>query len=175
MTPERLAKLKALAENATPGEWNCHVEQKARIRRDGTCRLCSLGKLIRTVGSSHVHLVCSGEIYSGNEGVYTVADYEGGYLADENIEFIAAANPPTVLALIAEVERLSAQLEEVRSRADWAQRRGDDLQTQLFAQNERHKDETVHIKAQLSQVHDQLARGFAMQPPPTIILKKEQP
>lgn len=80
--------LKKLAEAATPGEW-CHEQDCLYFKEDGYTK----------------HMM---ELAEGDDVGY------GGQ--KKNADFIAAANPAAVLALIAENDRIKAENEVARMR-----------------------------------------------------------
>lgn len=97
MTPDELTRLEALAKAATPGD--------RRSWRAGNSNVAD-GRL---VGNSEV---------TGLERPYNKLwigwrdeeNHRKTFLRDEDADFIAAANPQTLFALVAEVRRLSGDL-----------------------------------------------------------------
>ncbi len=98
-----LEKLKAVALAATPGPWHWVNPENDKPRRPGEWR-ASLRTIeefpTRSVGPLPHFILAAEEISSSDDKM------------EENAAFIAAANPAAVLELIAEVERLSAIVEE---------------------------------------------------------------
>lgn len=95
-----LAKLKELAQKATPGPWmECGHEQ------DG----CACGM----VYAGRVPAVCTVETDSPVEGVQ-----RGREEKRHDARYIAAAHPQTVLGLIAEVERLRDENDMLRAEVE---------------------------------------------------------
>ena len=100
VTPEVLAELKARAEKAAPGPWmRLFGERTVYDRMSDGCRGVSI---VRT-------------------------DYPHSQRDGENLDYIAAANPAAILALLAHIDNLSEQLAaekaehlKERERLDWA-------------------------------------------------------
>jgi hypothetical protein len=88
MTPEELAALKALAEKATPGPWDA----------------CGTGAYVAMM-----------QIINDRITKYVSAPQAGMCMSDADVQYIAAANPQTVLKLIAEVSRRRAQIAKIRA------------------------------------------------------------
>lgn len=110
MKPEQLDEIERVAKAATPGPWQWINPENDRPRQSGEWR-SSLRTVEEfptiSVGSLPKFIVEADEIYGEN--------------MDANAAFIAAANPTTVLSLIAEVKRLREDAERydfVRSRAE---------------------------------------------------------
>ncbi len=76
------AKLRELAQNATPGPWYTSAPSE--------------------------HAVW----YDIKDGRYLIADTSSGFTDDGNAEYIAAANPATVLALLDELDVMSEYLND---------------------------------------------------------------
>lgn len=89
MTP--LSKLKALAEGATR-EWRASVSEIHEGAEGDAYGFAAFGPT---------------HDYEGDEDRYEAAQYD----AEADARYIAAASPSTVLALVAEVERLRRELE----------------------------------------------------------------
>ncbi|MCU9528757.1 ead/Ea22-like family protein [Pseudomonas mosselii] len=97
-------KLKALAEAATQGDWNLHERRLGAVVYGGPIQHWVNGS-----GQSQIAMM-------------TGADWMRDGESEANAEFIAAANPATVLALLAEIERLERknanQAESIRQYQD---------------------------------------------------------
>ncbi|HFF2105797.1 TPA: ead/Ea22-like family protein [Pseudomonas aeruginosa] len=85
-------KLKELAERATPGPWSAVWEEGDDTAWPNLFPVIQAG---------------NGEVVIGNEGFYTDLEQDKA-----NATFCAAANPQAILGLIAEVERLEAELSQ---------------------------------------------------------------
>lgn len=133
-TPD-VAELRRLAEAATPGPWSFEapVRSESHIERE-LCR-CSVGdeyEFVSETADGHVHLWHESHIiYAGEKVVAGNYDYEdGGIIERRDRDYIAAANPATVLGLLdrlahmteardnarAEVDRLAGQVEAMEDR-----------------------------------------------------------
>jgi len=101
-----LDDLKAKAEAATPGPWEAGRPDIISYHGAGPTR-----------GYKNVYSPPNGETHLGHECSDVVCEALDAVGADcrENAEYIAAANPQVVLELIAEVERLRAGLEHIKS------------------------------------------------------------
>lgn len=89
MTPDTLARLKALAEAATPGPWShYHAKAPKRTTEQDTNAIMKNGRQIVA--------------WSGFDGADNTEKERKA-----NAAFIAALNPETVLALLAELTRLT--------------------------------------------------------------------
>jgi hypothetical protein len=124
MTSDELMQLKALAEAATPGDWVANKEYANRWRID-------------VAPATYEPLAA---VYGGvSDGACTQCG--------SNAVFMAAANPKTILALIAKVESLAADAErldfviEKGAFITWALRDSTIKQCQLMNQDE---DEDFH-------------------------------
>ena len=136
-TPD-LAELRRLAEAATPGPWTFEAPKRFEVHIERElCRCSGVGdeyEFVSETADGHVHLWHESHIiYAGEEVVAGNYDYEdGGIIERRDRDYIAAANPATVLGLLdrlthmteardnarAEVERLVAAVRE------WVDRRG---------------------------------------------------
>ena len=136
-TPD-LAELRRLAEAATPGPWTFEAPKRFEVHIERElCRCSDVGdeyEFVSETADGHVHLWHESHIiYAGEEVVAGNYDYEdGGIIERRDRDYIAAANPATVLGLLdrlthmteardnarAEVERLVAAVRE------WVDRRG---------------------------------------------------
>jgi hypothetical protein len=97
-------KLKGLALAATPGPWHWVNNETDQPRQPGEWRAS-----LRTVQEYPTHSV-------GPLPKFIVqADEICGENMDANADFIAAANPATVLALLAERDELCAEVERLRA------------------------------------------------------------
>src|SRR5690606_21091532 len=99
-TPERLAELRRIAEAATPGPWEVTEFAGGEERSPG-----ELG----VFAPNHPHS------YQKSDGTwYAVVICRGmdGPTREENSEYIATFDPPTVLAMLDEIERLRRVVEE---------------------------------------------------------------
>lgn len=94
-----IEKLKELALAATPGPW-----RECGHDRGG----CSCGQIWSTVADMPV-----AQSERGDEEIGKIPEH----IVKANARFIATACPATVLALIAEVERLRARFEYIEDRA----------------------------------------------------------
>lgn len=81
MTPDDLARLKALAERATPGPWRQHLVDDTTVIDQSRAEVC--------------HTTPEG--YGENDGIDFSTDVEA---CEANAAFIAACDPTTILALI---------------------------------------------------------------------------
>ena len=97
MTSLDLTKLREIAEAATPGPWEAGITTFGDPS-DGPTHSC-----VREAGSG---------------GFDRVAASEGCDEADLNMAHIAAFDPPTVIALIGELERLRETLATVKAITD---------------------------------------------------------
>src|SRR5690606_29917376 len=100
LTPERLAELRRIAEAATPGPWRLRTDP----RYDDVDRF----------------------VIASDERAHIVETTQGGSWTDEdlaNARYIVTFDPPTVLDLLDEIERLRRQAKKaaelVRSAVDW--------------------------------------------------------
>lgn len=89
------AELRRLAEAATPGPWTLYVPEDYQ----GPEELPGYGV----------------ECAEGRAIVWGALEPETGFQFDRDAEFIADANPKAILGLIAEVERLKAELSQCAS------------------------------------------------------------
>lgn len=115
ITNEELARLKALAEAATPGPWD-HDEELTPWRIDG-------GEVVGGdgTGRSVVYTDYDWHVKVGEESDTGSAIYESTgepativeHVRKVDAAFMAAANPATILALIAKVESLAADAERL--------------------------------------------------------------
>ena len=116
-----LPALKALAEQATPGEWIAC--QMSHFERGGDLTPDELGEYVAnavrksqaTSGSSRFLFVS----VMKTDGPADVCHVGNGPTSPANAAFIAAANPTTVLALLAEVERLREEHITANRRAEY--------------------------------------------------------
>lgn len=114
-----LAELRAIAEKASPGPWSCDSE-----RSEGSY---GHGDDVREGFDAYVVYSASSERFgkalaicdtlnSDVAEVHEEFDEDGFRAWDEvgrrNMEFIAAFDPPTVLALLARIEELKTALRE---------------------------------------------------------------
>ena len=104
LTPEKLAELRRLAVNATPGPWEAIIFDSGHSKFEFEASVCT-----QDVGDSICRM----------DGLLRTAVNER-YRTDGSLDamFIAAANPAAVLGLIDEIERLTAAVERVRELAD---------------------------------------------------------
>lgn len=104
LTPEKLAELRRLAENATPGAWEAIIFDSGHSKFEFEASVCT-----QDVGDSICRM----------DGLLRT-DVNERYRTDGSLDamFIAAANPAAVLGLLDEVERLTAAVERVRALAD---------------------------------------------------------
>lgn len=94
MNNEELQQLKALAQAATAGPWGCFANEE-----DGD--------------------ITSHDVIAINSGVHIAS--EEHLPSEETAKYIAAASPDVVLALIARIESLAAEMEAVLEAAEeWA-------------------------------------------------------
>ena len=126
--PDVAELLRRLAENATPGPWTFEAPQRFEVPIEREfCRCSGVGdeyEFVSETADGHVHLWHESHIiYAGENVVAGNYDCEdGGILERRDRDYIAAANPATVLGLLdrlahmteardnarAEVERLTA-------------------------------------------------------------------
>ena len=97
LTPERLQELRRIAEEATPGPWST-TRYNGGLRFDGPLR-----------------------VYAGTDPEY--GEPRPIPASDADTRYIAAFDPPTVLAMLDEIERLQGSalveaLKEVTRRID---------------------------------------------------------
>lgn len=100
MTQEELAEIRELAEKATPGPWYGYLDYKENmIEAKGAKWVMGLSptscpfteSIIKTCGEdAALSFECPTQVL----------------ISPDNLDYIVAANPKTVLALLAEVERL---------------------------------------------------------------------
>lgn len=111
MNQSERAELRKLAEAATPGVWTCdqpssydlaYPADECRCRWDDSGEYEYVGEL---EGGGHVHLYHEiHRIGAGDEYVAGNYDYEdGGIVARADRDYIIAAQPATVLALLDEL------------------------------------------------------------------------
>ena len=100
LTPEKLAELRRLAENATPGAWEAIIFDSGHSKFEFEASVCT-----QDVGDSICRM----------DGLLRTAVNER-YRTDGSLDamFIAAANPAAVLGLLDEVERLTTVVRRVR-------------------------------------------------------------
>lgn len=92
MTPLDLAKIKAAAERATPGKWQWWTSNSWRRLRSEKGHGATLSVVEPYASRSDGHPDC--------------------IVSQEDMDFIEAAQPTTVLALIGRVERLEGALDQ---------------------------------------------------------------
>jgi hypothetical protein len=113
-------ELRKMAEGATPGKWDIDTTYV-----DGECCIGDQGVINRWTGYK---IICNGKsILDTINSEATVVDYdfendgEGGSLyawdseAKSNLEFIAAANPKQVIALLDEIKAKDAYIAELEA------------------------------------------------------------
>ena len=135
-TPD-VTELRRLAEAATPGPWTFEAPERLEVHIKREDCLCSgvsdEYEFVSESADRHVHLRREIHIiYAGEKVVAGNYDYEeGGIIERRDRDYIAAANPATVLGLLdslahitkahdnarAEMERLEGRVEAVR---EWA-------------------------------------------------------
>ena len=123
-----VAELRRLAEAATPGPWTFEAPERVEVHIERElCRCSGAGdeyEFVSEGAGHHVHLWRESHIiHAGEKVVAGNYDYEdGGIIERRDRDYIAAANPATVLGLLdrlahmteardnarAEVERLTA-------------------------------------------------------------------
>lgn len=101
-------ELKALAEKATPGPWK-EIETESSVdytvdHPDGRTTINAWGEIGTDDGEPPIAIVP--QIYDSRDGTVTPMD--------DNIAFMLAANPATVLSLLASLEEAEAVLKIVR-------------------------------------------------------------
>lgn len=102
MTPDKIAELRRLCEAATPGEWVTHAT--LYMTPPEMADLVFSGD---SLGVDAKHLADQGRMPM----------LPAGFLHKTDAEYIAAANPKTVNALLDEVERLSAIAKDSQNEA----------------------------------------------------------
>ena len=132
-TPD-VAKLRRLAEDATPGPWTFEAPERYEVHGKRELCICSGGRddyeFVSESADRHVHLWHESHIiYAGEKVVAGNYDCEdGGIIERRDRDYIAAASPDVVLGLLdrlahmtesrdnarAEAERLAAVVERVR-------------------------------------------------------------
>jgi len=97
MTPDRLRELRRIAEAATPGPWEIPVANVFRV----------------VAPKARHHNPPSGKAPPYPWAIIADADTEGtsGEQAASNMQYISTFDPPTVLALLDEIERLRRERE----------------------------------------------------------------
>lgn len=132
MGKDLIAELKARAEKATPGTW-----EKSAL---------AAGYIVHCDG--HHEIIASVVEYAPDGSIANTFDN-----AEANADFITAANPQAVLALIAEVERLEAIVNGYKVSTEEAQ----EIMGELQAENARLDREADWLAQQVSLLeHDQL-------------------
>lgn len=115
ITNEELARLKALAEAATPGPW--YVQYGDDIRHQCMTAISAVNKRDGNDGlfddDQPLIAVTFHQSYPG-------VNLEGDDCGDNDSAYITAANPAVILALIAKVESLAADAERYRWLRDMA-------------------------------------------------------
>ncbi len=116
MTPERLAELRRIAEAATPGPWEWRErEHNERIRKHERAGrrfrrefiYCLQGPPLRDVAPEYRDEFDYPTVMSLRlDDRVEASALTGAVPTPEDAEFIATFDPPTVLALLDEIERL---------------------------------------------------------------------
>lgn len=120
MTQEELAEIRELAEAATPGPWYGWFEPKENmIEARGAKWVMGLSPVSCPFTESLIE-TCGEDVISSFECPKQVL------ISTDDLEYMVAANPKTVLALLDEVKRLReenkrlcGELERVHEEADW--------------------------------------------------------
>lgn len=123
ITSELLADLKTKAQAATPGPWcTCLNAEKvmSRPHPDWGCvyadvQSCKTGEVLEACQLLRVNgnLVSEEEETYAREKFFTEGIRTNPGLMGANAEYIAAANPTVVLALIAEIENIRSRMSDV--------------------------------------------------------------
>lgn len=116
LTVEELARLKAIAEKATPGPWvtgywsgQCHIDHKHGGAHGGCVYDYELNR-----ADDDFFGRCVVSAMTRESEICGTSDY-GPIATREDAIFVAAFNPQQALALITQVERLTAERDEARA------------------------------------------------------------
>lgn len=113
MTQEELAEIRELAEAATPGPWYGWFEPKENmIEARGAKWVMGLSPVSCPFTESLIE-TCGEDVILSFECPKQVL------ISTDDLEYIVAANPKTVLALLDEVKRLREEVARLDKEADW--------------------------------------------------------
>lgn len=113
MTQEELAEIRELAEAATPGPWyGCFEPKENMIEARGAKWDMGLSPVSCPFTESLIE-TCGEDVISSFECPKQVL------ISTDDLEYMVAANPKTVLALLDEVKRLREEVARLNKEADW--------------------------------------------------------
>lgn len=113
MTQEELAEIRELAEAATPGPWyGCFEPKENMIEARGAKWVMGLSPVSCPFTESLIE-TCGEDVISSFECPKQVL------ISTDDLEYMVAANPKTVLALLDEVKRLREEVARLDKEADW--------------------------------------------------------
>lgn len=113
MTQEELAEIRELAEAATPGPWyGCFEPKENMIEARGAKWVMGLSTVSCPFTESLIE-TCGEDVISSFECPKQVL------ISTDDLEYMVAANPKTVLALLDEVKRLREEVARLDKEADW--------------------------------------------------------
>lgn len=113
MTDEELAEIRELAEAATPGPWYGWFEPKENmIEARGAKWVMGLSPVSCPFTESLIE-TCGEDVILSFECPKQVL------ISTDDLEYMVAANPKTVLALLDEVKRLREEVARLEKEADW--------------------------------------------------------
>ena len=113
MTQEELAEIRELAEAATPGPWYGWFEPKENmIEARGAKWVMGLSPVSCPFTESLIE-TCGEDVILSFECPKQVL------ISTDDLEYMVAANPKTVLALLDEVKRLREEVARRDKEADW--------------------------------------------------------
>lgn len=113
MTQEELAEIRELAEAATPGPWyGCFEPKENMIEARGAKWVMGLSPVSCPFTESLIE-TCGEDVISSFECPKQVL------ISTDDLEYMVAANPKTVLALLDEVKRLREEVARLGKESDW--------------------------------------------------------